>query len=538
MYPVTQRFLDTLARSHTRKSFVEVLHSGIVVARISGDEVIDPDTGTQIMSIGGSVAVDKTAVRRSGVINFLDISGQLLPDEVSDLFAYVNTEIRPWVGVEYWDAKASDVTTVKELVPNGDFETNVNGWVGLNATPTRDTGQFFDGVASMKVTWTTGGALTEAALITPKIDNLIPGSRWIASAMIRCPTGGPRAVLQVGDESTFTIASNTPVADSTWQQLKLPFTVGDNGHISFGVYNLDAATAGQLCNLDLVTITNVDEFISTTEEYVPLATLVVTDVEGSYPQLSVTGYDRMWFLDRFSAAYAIVKGTDYDVAMRDLLASQVPASQLAINIPNTDLNVSAANLLFNEQDSAQDALHSLGTGAGWSVFVDPMGVFTAIDEPSTDDDPVMSYAPGQFSMMMRPRRSIAASQFYNAVVFTGESPANGAAPFRGYAQDDDPNSLTYVGNVGVHVYFESSPLMTSNAQCTLAAKTALLRVLGIPDVITVPIIPNPALDSGDVIQVTDLDQAIDFSLIIDSFPFNMRASDGEQVLTCRAHVIH
>jgi hypothetical protein len=34
--------------------------------------------------------------------------------------------------------------------------------------------------------------------------------------------------------------------------------------------------------------------------------------------------------------------------------------------------------------------------------------------------------------------------------------------------------------------------------------------------------PNPALESGDVIMVTDLSQGIDFPVIIDSFPAALR----------------
>jgi len=131
---------------------------------------------------------------------------------------------------------------------------------------------------------------------------------------------------------------------------------------------------------------------------------------------------------------------------------------------------------------------------------------------------------------------IDASQAYNAVVFTGEGSA--VPPVRGYAQDDNPDSSTYVGKVGLRPYFASSPLITTQHQAVLAAKTRLLNILGIPDTISVPVPPNPALESGDVIMVTDLSQGINFPVIIDSFPAALRASDGEQVLTCRPRVIH
>jgi hypothetical protein len=108
---------------------------------------------------------------------------------------------------------------------------------------------------------------------------------------------------------------------------------------------------------------------------------------------------------------------------------------------------------------------------------------------------------------------------------------------RGYAQDDNPNSLTYVGRIGVRVYFDSSPLVTTQDGANLAARTTLQRILGISDTIVAPIIPNHALESGDVAHVIDPDQNIDRTVIVDSFPIPLRASDGTQELTCRSQVI-
>jgi hypothetical protein len=108
---------------------------------------------------------------------------------------------------------------------------------------------------------------------------------------------------------------------------------------------------------------------------------------------------------------------------------------------------------------------------------------------------------------------------------------------RGYAQDDNPNSATYVGKVGRRPYFASSPLITTDHQAALAAKTRLLNILGIPNTISVPIIPNPALEAGDVITVTDTSQGINEPMIVDSFSISLRVSDGETTLTCRPQVI-
>jgi hypothetical protein len=140
--------------------------------------------------------------------------------------------------------------------------------------------------------------------------------------------------------------------------------------------------------------------------------------------------------------------------------------------------------------------------------------------------------------MFRPQRAVGTGgggELYTAVVFTGE---NGTStPVRGYAEDTDPNSLTYAARVGVRPYFDSSPLITTQPQADLAARTTLQRILGVSDTIVVPIMPNYALESGDVIHVTDPQQNIDLNLIADAFNLPFRAADGTQSLGCRSRVI-
>jgi hypothetical protein len=121
------------------------------------------------------------------------------------------------------------------------------------------------------------------------------------------------------------------------------------------------------------------------------------------------------------------------------------------------------------------------------------------------------------------------------VAFTSE-PATGT-PKRGYSQDNDPSSPTYVNNVGVRPLFASSPLMTTQAQVNKAAKTRLQNILGFPQTVNVPIIPNPAHESGDVVILQDPEQGIDMPVIVDSFTVDLLASAGQMDLTCRGRVI-
>lgn len=384
MWPVSQRYLQTIARSHDQLVKIEVLKDGAVLTTLEAGVLIDPITGQITQNIGGSIAVDKTTIRRSGTINFLDLSGLLLPDDAADLFAPYVTEVRAYVGVKYWDAFL--------------------------------------------------------------------------------PTEVP--------------------------------------------------------------------------EYVPVGTLVITDIEGDYPQLSVSGFDRMWLLSRFTAPYAIAKGTGITDGLDALLSDHVPANRYQSNFPGNTEDVTTAQLYDTDSDVA-DAAFALADAGGWELYVDPMGVFTMRGLPSTDDQPAMTYQPGNSSIMVgRPKHSVTSNgEVYNAVVFTGESAqVNGAVP-RGYAQDDDPTSLTYVGSIGVRPYFDSSPIMTTQTMVDKAAKTRLSNILGTSDTLVVPAIVNHALESSDVIRAIDPTQHIDRNVIIDSFQVPLRAVDGTQELTCRSKVI-
>lgn len=277
---------------------------------------------------------------------------------------------------------------------------------------------------------------------------------------------------------------------------------------------------------------DADLLAGTDREYVPVATLVITDVAGEYPTLTVGGYDRMWFLSDFVDPYPVAAGPTGD-ALRALLAYEVPATRLQMSIPDTDYSTGA--LLYEEQSSSADAGHAMALSMGMALYADPMGVFTAAAEPTTDDPPVMVYEPGPESMLLRPKRTIAAGDARNCVVFTGEPP--GLAPSRGFVEDLDPASLTYAPRVGRRPVWQSSPLILNPTQAALAARTALNRVLGLADTIATPIVPNPCLESGDVIQVRDPQQGIDMALIADAFAVPLRAADGAQEITCRSRVL-
>lgn len=271
-------------------------------------------------------------------------------------------------------------------------------------------------------------------------------------------------------------------------------------------------------------------------ELVPVGTLVVTKVTANWPTLTVTGYDRMWLLNRyrFTAPYTIAKGAQVTDALQQLLVAKMPANRLATSIP--DLPYTTGLTVWDEQEAPADKANDLAESAGLALYADPMGTIVARREPTTDDDTQWSYVEGAGSMLMPwPSEELSGEDAENAVVVTGE-PQDGSTPVYGYAENVTPGSALYAAAVGVVPRFFSTPLVTTAGQANLAAATILAK-LGLSDTVLLSGLVNPALESGDVIYVQASHPAgLALKLIVDSFGVPLRGA-GPQDLVTRARVV-
>lgn len=272
-------------------------------------------------------------------------------------------------------------------------------------------------------------------------------------------------------------------------------------------------------------------------ELVPLGTLVVVDVDLSrWPLVSLSGHDRMWLLSqhRNITSYAPTANTDSMTAIRDLLEfSTFPTSRLSVNLPSTTQTIGTQ--VWDRQSDLADAAHDIATAAGHVLFCDPMGVFTAVPETDIDtDDVVLSYVEGE-SLLLLPSLRRSGSEARNAVLATSSAP-DLTTPVTGYAQDDDPQSTTYSGALGIIPDFYDSPLLRTTAQADLAARTRLRNIVGISEATAVTALVQPGLESGDVIYLESSTRGIATRLIVDSFSVPLRAAEA-QTINCRAKVV-
>lgn len=113
MWPATQRFLDTLSRSHDAVGAVDLLTGGLPgLATIDG-------TSDDVVMTGGQVVVGEGIMRRTATVTLIDNAGLLAPVPDRGLLIVGQNEVRLWSGVRYWDATPGEALagTDTELVP-------------------------------------------------------------------------------------------------------------------------------------------------------------------------------------------------------------------------------------------------------------------------------------------------------------------------------------------------------------------------------------------------------------------------------------
>lgn len=148
-------------------------------------------------------------------------------------------------------------------------------------------------------------------------------------------------------------------------------------------------------------------------------------------------------------------------------------------------------------------MREMAQSDGYHLYFDVDGVLSARVPPTFDDSPsvVLGGAAGRNVMTSMDRQQDTSSQMYNGVVVTGEATSLDA-PVLATVYDEDPDSPTYVGRIGYRPRFWSSPLVETEHQAELAAASMLAGLLGQAEMVGWSQIPNPALETFDVVSVT------------------------------------
>lgn len=145
-------------------------------------------------------------------------------------------------------------------------------------------------------------------------------------------------------------------------------------------------------------------------------------------------------------------------------------------------------------------LKDLITAAGKIAYWDYRGVLV-IKSPPAVTVPVFTVDQGDYGVLVDMSRDLSREGIYNGVVATGEG-TDTAAPARGVAVDNNPNSPTFWGGAfGKVPRFYSSPFLTTNAQALAAASSLLQTSLGAPYNVDFTAVPHPGLEPYDPVVV-------------------------------------
>lgn len=252
--------------------------------------------------------------------------------------------------------------------------------------------------------------------------------------------------------------------------------------------------------------------------------------------ITISGEDRKSNLRDARTTQPIVFGSGASVSsVIDFLIQDVMSGVVTIyDTTNWPGGTASTTLLGSDHVLSQDRLkfiQELVAAYGKICYFDYAGRFVVKDQPSTITGAVTSVNSGRNGVLVSASRAISRDGVYNAVVATGE-PAGELPPVMGVAYDDDPTSPTvWGGGFGKVPRFFSSSFLVTNGQCENAAANLLQGNKGFPYSVELGMVPNPAIEAWDVIEVV-YDEDLYETHVVDTIRCAL-AVDGPMTINTR-----
>lgn len=252
--------------------------------------------------------------------------------------------------------------------------------------------------------------------------------------------------------------------------------------------------------------------------------------------LRITGEDRKANLRDGRLLTPVVFGSGASVgSVIDFLVTDVMPSAITLyDSTNWPGGTAYTTLLGADHVAETDRLkfiEELVAAYGKICYFDYAGRFVVKDAPTSTGASVFTVNAGLNGVLVSAVRAISRDSVYNAVVATGE-PAGELPPVIGFAYDQTPGSPTYFGGgFGKVPRFYSSSFIVTSDQATRAATSILASSRGTPYTVSLGMVPNPALELWDVINV-QYDEELDENHIIDTLHVAL-AVDGAMAIDTR-----
>jgi len=255
---------------------------------------------------------------------------------------------------------------------------------------------------------------------------------------------------------------------------------------------------------------------------------------GSGLAIELTGVDLSGKISRnkWLDVYYIPAGTNYATAIQLLLDNRLPG--LAYNFATTE-QVTPLLLFGTSQDSDpwKDA-QELADAIGFELFFDARGICTLRQAP----DPQLGVPVWDLDDTTNPTvvaidRGLTDDQTFNYIIVQGVS-ANNVAPVQAVAFDNDPSSRTYVyGPYGFKPYIYQSNGITTVAQAQAAANALLNIVKGASETVALTMVPNPALEPGDISSVSAGNAKAHGNYVLNSLTTPLSAAEAQVAIGFR-----
>jgi hypothetical protein len=263
------------------------------------------------------------------------------------------------------------------------------------------------------------------------------------------------------------------------------------------------------------------EYGDGTEELVPLGVFRLDAVDGNVSDGPVTlaGKDLSAVVadDKFTEAYT-ASGTVVG-AVTALIQRSIPSADVISTVVDAPIGSRAYDIEGDPWAGAQE----IAAAAGAEVYANADGVFVIAALPDLlTATPVWAVEAGEGGVYVSGNRAMSSDGVYNAVLARGENTADNVAPVSYLAKDLDTGSPTYWdGPFGHRPKFISSSAYTTTNACAQAANLELIKGRAANATGDFSSLPNPALESGDVLRVLhpdgtrELHQVASFSVPLD-----------------------
>jgi hypothetical protein len=250
-----------------------------------------------------------------------------------------------------------------------------------------------------------------------------------------------------------------------------------------------------------------------TTELVPVGVFRIDQPDTPFGDvITVTGSDRSIVLvdDKFLTPQQSQTTNSIPQEIERLIKYSLPTAVV------TDLTgnfTDCPKMTWEQDTSPWAAIDELATSIGAEVAPNAEGVFVIRRQPKPSDPPVWTAAVGESGIIVGGLERMTRDNVFNGWIARNDA-ADGSKPIQAIVLDTAGGSPTnWHGAFGHRPRVYSSASLTSVSKCITAAQTLLERSIAPARAVTAQVIPNPAVDYGDVAEVVLPDGTVEVHMV-------------------------